>query len=253
MNPAEVQLEATGTEPLLDLLRAALGREGIPPSRRRLAGWIEAGAVRVEGRVERDARSVPPAGSRVDLGLWPPDGRGAAGHEPRSLPLPVLHLDRHVLVVEHAPLPVADGELVARVRSSLDRAGLTGARLEPALFPPPDERVGGIVLATLSSDAGRRVEAAFLEGQAQLRLRYLACGAAPGDVRSERVGAVGSAGAVARLQASGAGPAVRPGRGPEGRRPLAAHVTSLRLPHPRTGRTLVLESEPPEDLAGGRP
>ena len=47
MRVPETQFPADGRERLVDLVRGHLGREGPPPSRRRIAGWLAAGLVRV--------------------------------------------------------------------------------------------------------------------------------------------------------------------------------------------------------------
>lgn len=258
MDDVEIQFRAEAPASLVDAIRDALGAQGRPPSRRRVAAWIQAGRVRVDESLATDPRASVPVGARIDLRRGDEDGvAGPDGTEAPRTPLRILHLDRHLLVVEHEPLAVVAAG--ARGRAALDAdlgrcleaAGVHG--LVPRPVPEPEPRAGGLLPAALSPAAAEALAASFASGKAHLQAEALVAGASTaGTVGIEVVGeaegalhvrvpGAASLGAAAALLASrGLEVLARPGKGPAALRPLWLAATAVHLVHPRTGRRLDL-------------
>ncbi len=212
----ELQFQTEEAGALIDLVRQAGAQEGSHWSRRKVATWIGAGCVRVDDEVVRDPRAPIGAATRIDLCVdATPRGLGAAGHAPASAPLPLLHVDRHLLVVEL--LSGAEDDPAKALRQAIEKLGLSSAPPEPLVHTaPPDAACTGIVACALTASAAASLHAARRRGEI-------------------RVGVAGRAeplvlGGRGRLGGT-ADPAAPP------------HIVRLELPHPRTGAALRIELE----------
>lgn len=219
MHPPEIQFPAPGDRDLVETLRDALAAEGRAPSRRQVRTWIESGFVRVEGETLRDPRHVPPAGSRLDLA---PSGdpRGHTGDPKAAAPLPVLHLDRHLLVVERPARAQDSAALDEELERCLEAAAIVRPEMTAHIFPPVHPDATGLITAPLSPEAKEALARAFQDGQAYLEVLVRS----DDGVETHRVGAGGSATV------------------PDAH---ALHVLRASLPHPRNGRSLTWEATPP--------
>jgi len=240
MQPPEIQLDAPGDQDLVQSLRDALGAEGRPPSLRLIRSWIQGGSLKVDGRVVVDPRVVPAAGARLDLEPRD-DTRGHTGEMGSAAPLPVLHLDRHLLVVERPARTQGQTSLDVELEACLEAAAIVRPDVEAQLCPPIHPDATGLVLAPLSPQAAAALEEALTTGLGHLEVLVLT----EGGVVSHVVGAGGSAQLASELAASGVEILPVPGPGPASRRPRALHVLAARIPHPRNDRPLGWQVTPP--------
>lgn len=212
----ELQFRTDHEGLLIDLVREAGTREGSRWSRRRVATWIGGGCVRVDGQGVRDPRAAVGPAALIDLHVdSEPQGLGAAGHAPSSAPLPILHVDRHLLVVEI--LPGAEDDLESALRATIDRLGLAGVPPGPLVRTvPADAACTGIVACALTPVAARALQAASL--RAEIRLRVAG--------RTEPLVPEGLNRLVGTPQAGS-----------------TPHVVRLELPHPRTGTIVEIDLE----------
>ena len=146
----------------LDRALAALA--GVP--RARAQRWIDAGRVRVDGRLARAAERVR-AGARLEA--EPPEVAPCA-LEPEPIALRVLFEDADVVVVDkpaglvvHPAPGHASGTLVnALLHHCRDLAGI-GGRLRPGIVHRLDRGTSGVLVVAKSDDAHVALAAQFRE------------------------------------------------------------------------------------------
>jgi hypothetical protein len=234
---------------LLEALRQQLAGEGRPPSRARLAALIEAGAVRVDGRVVRDP--THPLGAEVRLSFDPDEadpvgddaGPGARGPLRRRagaaarppLPTGVLFADAQVVVVERAAFPQGAEGFASAVAAALGRERLWVPR-------DPSAPGAGPVLLAGSEASRKRLEALLASDGALETLLSVRTPvtASPYEVVVEQ--GVAGAGRPPTPFAL-----LRREQAPPGPPPLGARQVvppqrlALAFKHPRTNRRLELE------------
>jgi hypothetical protein len=219
--------------------------------------------VRVDGEVVRDPGRRTPAGAALDLlpeeaPDAPPDPTDASGAPGLASPLPILHLDRHLLVVDvwAASGGAAGGPngLAGRLEACLAAAAWVGSRPKPRVLLPNVPGATGLVVAALGAQASEAATAAFASGRARVEIlallpavpdlegvRLVASSEGASAVRV-RVGPAGVGGLLEALGRAGTPPlrtSPAAGAGP------AVHVAEVSMPHPRTGRPLAWEAAPP--------
>lgn len=240
---------ATPPPSLIEAVRELLAGDGRPPSRARVAAWIRAGAVRVEGRRTTDPDRPVERGARISVDLDDMEAAGVRSKAPtsstaRPTPPPwLLHRDRALTVVDRAAFaPELSGPgLAAAVAAALAQgAARERGPGELVCVPDPTGPGSGPVLLCASKALAARLAAEVRAGRVTetlLALRsgpQLGVGETPADE-----GAAQGPRLVVREQAP-LGPA------PAGARDLLPpHRAALVLKHPRTNRRLAFACEPP--------
>jgi 23S rRNA pseudouridine1911/1915/1917 synthase len=161
-------------------LDQALARELPQYSRARLQGWIEAGAVRVDGRQPRGKDKVL-GGEQVDIAArLEPDPRVAA----EAQPLQVVHEDRALFVIDKpAGMVVHPG--AGNPRHTLQNALLA---LDPRLALVPraglvhrlDKDTSGLLVVARTPEAHARLVAALAEREIERHYLAICSGAMTG-------------------------------------------------------------------------
>jgi 23S rRNA pseudouridine1911/1915/1917 synthase len=153
-------------------------------SRSRVAQWIEAGRVLVNGRPARK-RDRPRAGDRVLLELPPPEPSPLTAE---AIPLSILHEDADLLVVDkpaglvvHPAPGHAAGTLVnALLHHVGDLSGIGGV-LRPGIVHRLDRDTSGLMIVAKHDTAHRRLAAALQARRIRRRYLTLAWGHLPAD------------------------------------------------------------------------
>lgn len=161
-------------------------------SRSEAARWVEAGFVRLDGRARRPGHRCR-AGQRVRIAA-PGDGRaplfGAPGEQdplpPEPLPLPVLHEDRWLVVINKPPGLVVHpgpshhaGTLANGLIHRYPEIARVGPPGRPGLVHRLDRGTSGVLVAARTEPARLRLAEAFAQRQVQKQYRALVLGRFP--------------------------------------------------------------------------
>jgi 23S rRNA pseudouridine1911/1915/1917 synthase len=159
-----LESEATATLEVVEPQRIdrLLARE-LPLSRTRVRSLLDAGAVRVDGRVARRASLVPPRGSRIEVDLPAPASSILAAD---ARPLEILFEDESLIVVDkpaglvvHPAPGHARGTLVNALVARGDLAAEAGER--PGVVHRLDKDTSGVIAVARTAEAQRLLAAQF--------------------------------------------------------------------------------------------
>jgi hypothetical protein len=247
--------------PLVDAVRRVFAEEGRPPSRRRVEGWITAGAVTVAGRVVRDPSATVPATVRVSVDLEAlvdasPGAPGAATPPSRraGLPAGILHADAQVVVCDRGAFPagLAHEAFAAAVAGALSAAQGRPVELHPVA--DPSDAGTGVVLLGVSRAAADRLAEILRTGAARETLLALRSPPLIGPGETVLQASDGPAAGVefpgkhgddrhpcALVQREDAPPGPPPTGARDG---VPPHRAGLTFKHPRTNRRLTFSCDP---------
>ena len=149
-------------------LGLAAGARGLALSRTRLKALIEAGCVRLDGEVIRDAAMRLTGGAQIEVEAPPPDESPLLAQE---LPLDVVFEDQHLLVLDkpaglvvHPAAGHEDGTLVnaliAHCGDSL--SGIGGVR-RPGIVHRLDKDTSGLLVVAKTDAAHQGLSALFAD------------------------------------------------------------------------------------------
>jgi 23S rRNA pseudouridine1911/1915/1917 synthase len=163
----EVPAEAAG-ERLDRFLGHAASERRLALSRTRLKALIEAGCVRVDGELIRDAATKLGAGATIEVDAPPADESPLLG---QKLPLDILFEDEHLLVlnkpaglVVHPAAGHADGTLVnALIAHCGDSLSGIGGVKRPGIVHRLDKDTSGLLVVAKTDAAHQGLSALFAD------------------------------------------------------------------------------------------
>jgi len=150
----------------------------------RARGLLSEGRVRIRGRVCRPGRILG-GGEEIEVDF--PSPRALPGHA-ATLPLPVLHEDAHMVVVDKPPgLNVEpEGRFPSVVASLAARGGFEVAGVAaPGVVHRLDRWTSGCLVLVRTDDAMAAMKAAFQERRVDKRYLALVLGEPPDEARLE--------------------------------------------------------------------
>ncbi len=154
-------VEASGPAERLD---AYIARHLPELSRSRVAHLLEAGRIRLNGRVPRKSERPAP-GDTIEIELPAPEPTGI---EPEAIPLSIVYEDSDLLIIDkpaglvvHPAPGHRTGTLVnALLHHVTDLSGV-GGRLRPGIVHRLDKDTSGLLLVAKNDDAHRGLSAAL--------------------------------------------------------------------------------------------
>lgn len=150
-------------------------------TRTRVQRWVDAGKVRINGRVTTRAARPLHAGDEVELELpWP---RTVADHQPEDVALDVLFEDEHLLIVSKPAgmlvHPTGRHRTGTLFNALLWRAQTWSSGARPGLVHRLDRDTSGVIVVAKSRTVHARTVRLLRSGRARKRYLAIVAGAPP--------------------------------------------------------------------------